>query len=204
MFLQQSLTDTQCSLPHAHDVALGLLLEVGLHHPGRVLPVGHDAAGGRREGSASGEPPGPGRGCGRGAGQQRSSEAKGATSFRAERTQVFITAVGVCGVVGQSPAPTIPRDVGTRSGPQGARHGCPGAPRAGLHPEHRHPRLGGAGVRTPAKKLLKRRTGGEAAERSQWAPGPRRAVSRVTTLRQVPGTRVSRVTTLRQGPSTAV
>lgn len=31
-------------LPHAHDVALGVLLQVGLHYPGCVLPVGHDAA----------------------------------------------------------------------------------------------------------------------------------------------------------------
>lgn len=38
------------SLPDAHDVALGVLLEVGLHHPGRVLPVGHDAAGGEEGG----------------------------------------------------------------------------------------------------------------------------------------------------------
>ena len=30
--------------------ALGVLLEVGLHHPGRVLPVGHDAAGGEEGG----------------------------------------------------------------------------------------------------------------------------------------------------------
>lgn len=47
------------SLPDTHDVALGVLLEVGLHHPGCVLPVGHDAAGGEEGGS------GPGHNCGR-------------------------------------------------------------------------------------------------------------------------------------------
>ena len=51
------------SLPDAHDVALGVLLEVGLHHPGRVLPVGHDAAGG--EAAAGGFQHRVGGGCGR-------------------------------------------------------------------------------------------------------------------------------------------
>ena len=33
-----------CSLPHTHDVALRVLLQVGLDHPGCVLQVSHDSA----------------------------------------------------------------------------------------------------------------------------------------------------------------
>lgn len=33
-----------CSLPHTHDVALRVLLQVGLYHPCRVLSVSHDPA----------------------------------------------------------------------------------------------------------------------------------------------------------------
>lgn len=37
-----------CSLPHTHDVALRVLLQVGLHHPCCVLSVGHNPATGGR------------------------------------------------------------------------------------------------------------------------------------------------------------
>lgn len=36
------------SLPHTHDVALRVLLQVGLHHPRCVLAVSHDSAKGGR------------------------------------------------------------------------------------------------------------------------------------------------------------
>lgn len=45
-FTAKCLVTVPRPLPDAHDAALGVLLEVGLHHPGRVLPVGHHAAGG--------------------------------------------------------------------------------------------------------------------------------------------------------------
>lgn len=37
-----------CSLPHTHDVALRVLLQVGLYHPCCVLSVSHDPAKGGR------------------------------------------------------------------------------------------------------------------------------------------------------------
>lgn len=53
VFTAKCLINILSSLPHTHDVALGVLLEVGLDHPGCVLPVGHDAAAGEKVGSRS-------------------------------------------------------------------------------------------------------------------------------------------------------
>lgn len=92
-------------LPDAHDVALGALLQAGLHHPGRVLPERHDAAEGRA-GDTGQSPRQAGGGRGTSVQCVLSPSSPGLGPVADSGHQLLSTHTGA--LTGPSPAPPAP------------------------------------------------------------------------------------------------